>query len=120
MIDQFYQHEPRHSLEWKGIQDAPFPFLYQSDLALYFWHMFLCSCGYEVSELLELIVHQDCAHLKSSASVQIHHPGDAGAASCFAVRLGVNSVITKFRPLAMLTRNGTPLTKMMSTANVTS
>ncbi len=91
MIDQFYQHEPGHSLERKGIQDA----LDQPDLALYFWHVFLCSRGvdrkdrHEVSEFLELVVHQDCAHLKSSASVQIHHPGDAGhelfyrAAGCF-------------------------------------
>ncbi len=73
--DQFYQHEPGHSLEQKGIQDAPSPFFYQPDLVLYFWHVFLHSCGvdckdrYKVSELLKLVVHQDCAHLKSSASV---------------------------------------------------
>jgi hypothetical protein len=44
------------------------------------------------------------------------------AASCFAVwdEDEVNSAITKLRPLAMLTRNGTPLTNMTSTANVTS
>jgi hypothetical protein len=33
---------------------------------------------------------------------------------------GVNSAFTKLRPLAMLTRKGTPLTNMTSTANVTS
>ena len=56
----------------------------QPDIALYFCHVFLCSRGVEhedqhkVLKLLQLVVHQDCAHLESSASIQIHHPGDAG------------------------------------------
>jgi hypothetical protein len=68
----------------KGYSGFSYPSLYQPDLVLYFWHVFLCSCcvdpedWYKVLELLKLVVHQDCAHLKSSMSVQIHHSGDAG------------------------------------------
>jgi len=42
------------------------------------------------------------------------------AANFFAVQDDVNLAVTKLRPLATLTRNGTPLTNMLSTANVTS
>ncbi len=33
---------------------------------------------HEILELLKLIVHQDRAHLKSSASIEGYHPGDTG------------------------------------------
>jgi hypothetical protein len=36
-----------------------------------------------------------------------------------AVRVGVNSTVIKLRPLDTLTKNGTPFTSIMLTANVT-
>ena len=41
-------------------------------------NLILHSTWHEISELLKFIVHQDRAYLKSSASVEIYHPGDAG------------------------------------------
>jgi hypothetical protein len=62
--------------------DAPSPFFDQPDLAFDFRDMFLRRRGVDrkdrhaILELLKLIVHQDRAHLKSSASVEVYHPGD--------------------------------------------
>ncbi len=37
-----------------------------------------CKDWHEISELLKFVVHQDHAHLKSSASIEVYNPGDAG------------------------------------------
>ena len=84
MVLKLYQHEPGHFLERKGIKDALPSFLDQPDFASDFRDVFLrrrgvdCKYWHESSELLKFSVHQDRAHLKSSARIEVYHLGDAG------------------------------------------
>jgi hypothetical protein len=72
VIDQLYQHDPGHLLEWEGVLDAPSLFLDQSDLVVDLQDVLFCCYGvdgkngHEILELFKLVVHQDCAYLESS------------------------------------------------------